>query len=360
MEFKIEKYTCAPAFAHTLGPKSGAKLAIVGEAWGTTEEQIKLPFMGFSGQELTRCLQEAEIKRGDCFLTNALQLRPTDGKIESLCVSKKEVGKDYTLAPVTNGKYLHPALLAEFARLKEELEHVKPNLVLALGRLATLALLGTPKITAIRGAIAESTLVPGLKVLPSFHPSMILKNWANRPILLADLLKAQREQNLPEIRRPARKILISPTIEEVEELTQQILFYPPKILSCDIETRKKTITMLSFAWDWDKAVVIPFWDAAKPNGSYWPDLETELRAWRCVCTLLYHPMTKLFQNGLYDIQYFACMGFFVRNCTADTMLLHHTLYPEMQKGLGFLGSVYTDEASWKLMRDKPEEAKRDE
>jgi hypothetical protein len=42
------------------------------------------------------------------------------------------------------------------------------------------------------------------------------------------------------------------------------------------------------------------------------------------------------------------------------MLMHHSIMPEMQKGLGFLGSVYTDEPAWKLMRrkraDEPEKA----
>jgi len=32
------------------------------------------------------------------------------------------------------------------------------------------------------------------------------------------------------------------------------------------------------------------------------------------------------------------------------MLAHHALQPESEKGLGFLGSVYTNEPSWKLMR----------
>jgi hypothetical protein len=40
----------------------------------------------------------------------------------------------------------------------------------------------------------------------------------------------------------------------------------------------------------------------------------------------------------------------VRNARDDTMLLHHALYPEMPKSLGFLGSIYTEEASWKLLR----------
>jgi len=43
------------------------------------------------------------------------------------------------------------------------------------------------------------------------------------------------------------------------------------------------------------------------------------------------------------------------------MLLHHALYPELPKGLGFLGSIYTNEASWKLMRrERSDTVKRDE
>jgi hypothetical protein len=55
------------------------------------------------------------------------------------------------------------------------------------------------------------------------------------------------------------------------------------------------------------------------------------------------------------------MGFQINNMLHDTMLLHHSLFPEMLKGLGFLGSVYTNEQSWKLMsRPKTDTEKRDE
>ena len=37
------------------------------------------------------------------------------------------------------------------------------------------------------------------------------------------------------------------------------------------------------------------------------------------------------------------------------MLLHHALQPESEKGLAFLGSVYTNEASWKMMRQAGED-----
>ena len=43
------------------------------------------------------------------------------------------------------------------------------------------------------------------------------------------------------------------------------------------------------------------------------------------------------------------MGIPVPSWTDDTMILHHALQPEMEKGLGFLASIYTDEGQWKRM-----------
>ena len=54
----------APPFAHTSGP-TNAKLVLVGEAWGEQEALVQRPFIGYSGQELTRMLDEAGIARVD-------------------------------------------------------------------------------------------------------------------------------------------------------------------------------------------------------------------------------------------------------------------------------------------------------
>ena len=78
----------------------------------------------------------------------------------------------------------------------------------------------------------------------------------------------------------------------------------------------------------------------------------EWHAWEIIRKLLEGPQIKVFQNGLYDLQYITRMGIIPHNCAEDTMLLHHSLMPEMQKGLGFLGSIYTDESSWKIMRNQ--------
>ena len=57
------------------------------------------------------------------------------------------------------------------------------------------------------------------------------------------------------------------------------------------------------------------------------------------------------QNFSYDLQYlYYFMGIRCLNIPDDTMILHHSMYPEMEKSLGFLASIYTNEPSWKFMR----------
>jgi len=76
-------------------------------------------------------------------------------------------------------------------------------------------------------------------------------------------------------------------------------------------------------------------------------------AWGWVQKILSLPNTsRVTQNGLYDIQWlWRKAGIHPRgDSDHDTMLMSHALYPEMPKGLGFLGSVYSDESAWKELR----------
>lgn len=338
----------------------GAKIAFVGEAPGEQEDLTGMPFMGSSGQELTRMMKEAGIDRSECFLTNVLSIRPPDNKLDAFCGKRADVGADYNLPPLGSGNYLKPEYLPELQRLADELNAVKPNLVVALGGTASWALLSAPKITSIRGTVAAGTLVP-FKVLPTFHPSAVLRNWAIRPIVVADLIKAERESHFSEVRRPERTIYYDPNYGDLEFFRRGILHSGSRLIGADIETKNKTITCISFAPSRSESFVIPFWDSRKPNGSYWQTLDEEVEWWRLVEDVLSSDIEKVFQNGLYDIQYLWRMGLKIRNFHHDTMILHHAKYPEMQKGLGFLGSIYTNEASWKLMRLKDTDSnKRDD
>lgn len=379
-------YSPLPPFAAWAGPRD-ASLVIVGEAWGRHEAELRKPFVGESGKLLFEILgeafaevspelyreitgvfkyglawvgrREAWLHEASIAFTNVINLQPYGNKIPELCVKKGELPQDYDWPAIEKSYYLDPQYLPEITRLKQELEECRPNLVIAAGAKASWALLRSTKISSIRGAIAPASLVEGLKILPTYHPAALMRQWAWRPIVVADLMKAKREREFAEFRRPSRNILFNPTIEEVEQWTAETLSQQDvALLASDTETAKGQITMISFARSIDNAMVIPFWDKTKPGWSYWTHSE-ELEAWNCVEQLL----TKcriVWQNGLYDLQYVIPMAIASR-ADDDTMLLHHSILPEMQKGLGFLGSVYTSEPAWKLMRTtKTDTVKRDE
>ena len=44
----------------------------------------------------------------------------------------------------------------------------------------------------------------------------------------------------------------------------------------------------------------------------------------------------------------------------DTMHAQHSLQPEQEKGLGFLGSIYTNESAWKTLAKFSKSTKADE
>lgn len=305
-------------------------------------------------------------------MTNVLAFRPPDNKLETLCVDKKESGKDYPYQPAAKGKYLKSEYFGELTRLREEIEISRPNLILTMGNTALWALCHTTNIGSVRGAIASNAsdapfnygagidnFVIGKKVLATYHPAAVMRQWSWRPIVVADLMKAHREMQFPEVRRPQRQIAINPTLAEFEVFVQEMELRPPALLSVDIETGGGMIKCIGFAPSRGTAMVIPLCDPRSWR-SVWTHGE-ELRVWELIKQLLESDIPKLGQNFLYDLQYILKMGIRPQACLHDTMLLHHSHFPEMQKGLGFLASIYTNESAWKLMnRHKPDSVKRDE
>lgn len=380
-------------------------LLLVGEAWGADEDITKLPFSGESGKELWRILGEALpnlnpsehsrvstlhkyeliwVKERDVWLseasisfTNVFNFRPPDNKIPALCVKKDDLPPSYLLPAISKGLYISPRYLPSLQRLSNEISESSPNLVMALGNTACWALLQTTNIGSIRGTTTQAGDGFGkVKTLPTYHPAAVLRQWKWRPIVVADLMKALREREFPQLRRPERQIIINPTLEFFKHWISRILSSPPPYLSIDTETTAGMIDTIGFAASKEEAIVYMVgphrvkignhYDIILPErndrvvSSYF-SFEEELQFWFLVSSLLESPIPKLFQNGVYDLQYLLTMGLRINNCLEDTMLLHHSLHPEIQKSLGFLGSIYTDEASWKLMRKhKGDSEKRDE
>lgn len=368
------------------------KIVFVGEAYGEQEELYGKAMVGPTGIELLKLCHEAGIisltradwknfsefwnTRDGAYVdlvwqefphihrTNVINQRPFHNKLEAFCGTKAEGIKGWPA--VIKGKYLLAQFRPELERLAEEIDDLNPNLVVALGNTAMWALLGQTAITKNRGTTSISShTITGFKVLPTYHPAAIFQQYKIRPVVVIDLQKAQREMEFPEIRRPARQIWIDPTLEDLEEFYDR--FIAPlkgttRLLSVDIETAGTIITSIGFAPAPDKAIVIPFTDPRKKNRLYWPTAADESIAKRFVKRILEDPsIRKLFQNGLYDIAFlWRSDGIRTFGAEDDTMLLHHALQPESLKSLGFLGSIYTDEGSWKQLREDIETIKRDD
>lgn len=332
-------------------------IAVVGEAWGADEAQIGLPFVGASGRELNRMLEEAEINRGDCYVTNVFNLQPKPtNDIKNLCTVKAQ--STVPMPELAKGQYLQDQYWPEVLRLRRELSEVRPNLTICLGNSALWALTGTSGIRKLRGTTTAATYEPvrGFKLLPTYHPSAILRDWSLRSVVVADLMKAKRQSLFPEIRRPKRELWIEPSLNHIELFfLQYVQRARATRLAFDIETAgADQITCVGFAPSPERAIVIPFVDNRKPNGSYWETPAQEAQAWAWVQRYLQHPDSdKIAQNGLYDVNWlFRFLGYYPVRYIHDTMLKHHAINPELEKGLGFLGSVYTDEPAWKTMRGK--------
>lgn len=335
------------------------KIALVGEAWGEQERIMQRPFIGSSGQELDRMLREAGIERSECLVTNCFNLQPPGNKIEALCIGKRELPSGYDLPPLQRGKYIHPKYLPELERLRQELLQASPNIIIALGNTAMWATAGLTGIGTYRGTVLPSPL--GFKVLPTYHPASVLRQWNQRPIVVADLMKAAREAQFPDIRTDVAEVWVEPGIEDLWAF-KSLYINGCELLSFDIETlpSRKLITCIGFAPSGGASLVVPFCDWRSPTGSYWPTPALERGAWAFVREVLDSPIPKVGQNGLYDLQWlWAIAGIPVRNYAHDTMLHHHALLPEFQKDLGFLGSVYTNYPAWKQMRGG-KGAKRDD
>lgn len=382
-------------FSAWVGPRE-AQIVLVGEAWGREEASCEEPFVGASGKELWRMLGEAwpqvdpqEHARvqalhlfGNSWInarkewlasagvafTNVFNLRPKDNKIQDLCTTAQDprAWREFPQLHNDSGpRFLREEFAPQVRRLQAELAAARPNLVVAMGARAAWALLKTIAIGSIRGAVTQSAF-GALKVLPTFHPASVLYQWSQRPILVADLMKALREGQFPEIRRPQRFVKVSPTLEEWASWCQGVLDDPPPLLGCDTETSLGMIDTLGFARSSQDAIVCQvgphrvargtrFWTVwpqrdGKDVTAYWTPQE-EVIFWSWARRLLESPtLGKCFQNGVYDLQYLIRMGLRPQRVIEDSMLRHHALFPELRKGLGFLGSIYTSEPAWKLMR----------
>lgn len=323
-------------------------LLLLSETWSDDEALAGRPFVGASGWLLDELLRYANISRDDCFITTVFRVTPKPyNDVINLTSTEKN-----SLPSFGKGKYLRAEFVPELARLNEEILRINPNLIVSMGSAALWAMTGEFKISKNRGTVGFTNnsvmAFPPRKYLGVYNPHQILKDYSLKPVTLMDMRKAKRHSVSPTFTRPSRKIYIPETMADIESAINYLSNIP--LMAVDIETHGRQITCIGFAPNKNLAFVFPI---TKGLGSYWTEAQ-ELYVWRAIRMILTNPKSKkIFQNGMYDLKFlWEIYGIPVANSGEDTMLLHHALYIESEKSLGFMGSVYTDEPSWKTMRSR--------
>jgi uracil-DNA glycosylase len=351
---------------HAYWPAVRGKIAIVAQSPGKTELDEGIPLVGASGKLLRECVTRAGLDWPTYLRTNVIQYRPPSNDFSYFCGKKADVGgRDYIHPPISTGskKYLRPEWFPELDRLKGELESFDPHVVIACGNEALWALCRVLGITKYRGAVIESVLVPGLKVIPIFHPAAALREYTYKAIIIRDLYKVAREAKFKEIRLTKRVVNVYP--ESPEELWDWLKRKAPngnELMSVDIETPHGMIDCISFAPNPLECLVVPFWSDLRPDHSYWRDPEDEKEAWEFVTFVMenYYVLGQYFcaLDAWYLLQ---TMGIATFHLTHDTMIAHQSYQPELPKDLGFLTSTYCNEIAYKNLRARgTKSAKRDE
>lgn len=317
---------------NTEGPMD-AKIMIVGEAPGEEEDKTGRPFQGYAGKTLDNLLAQAGIARYQCLVTNVARERPPANKISYFFEDKK----------CTIPK---PRLIGWIARLKEEIDLYKPNIIIALGATALWALTGEKKISDFRGYILPCTLSPGRKVLATYHPQAVNYEWKLYFQTVLDLRKALRHSNFSEIPPSKQTFIPNADIKQFIAYMEECMAHPEwEFLSVDVETIQpgSHIEELGISHDPNFGMSIFLLKGRSPA---LPEKD-ELLLWQTFARLV--KMKKIvMQNGAYDIGVlWYNQHILIENLWMDTLIAAHVCWPELPRDLGFLGSICLDVPPWK-------------
>ena len=151
-----------------------AKVMIIGEAPGRTEDKLQKPFVGRAGKLLDNLLEFINLDRSNVYITNVVNYRP-----------------DKNRKPT-------PKEINQFKKfLFKHIRIISPKCILLLGATAATAVLNhTGSLSEVRGKWKNIKVInSNFDVLTTFHPAFLLRQAAQKKSALQDLLKFKKKIN---------------------------------------------------------------------------------------------------------------------------------------------------------------------
>ncbi len=166
-----------------------ARIVFVGEAPGAKEDETGKPFVGRSGQLLTKIIEAMNLSRQEVYICNTIKCRPPENRDPK--PQEKKACRHF---------------------LNRQLEIIKPEIIVALGSHAAKSLLDVDKpIGQLRGKLHDFYMhqdAEPIKLMPTYHPSYLLRNYnyESRKRVWQDMQSVLKYLNLPvPTKNPAQK-----------------------------------------------------------------------------------------------------------------------------------------------------------
>lgn len=150
-----------------------ARLMFIGEAPGADEDRQGEPFVGRAGKLLTKMIIAMGLSREEVFIGNILKCRPPENRVPT--PDEMQICMPYLL---------------------RQIDIIKPEIICALGSTAVKGLFGDMTITIgkVRGKFIDWN---GIKVMPTFHPSYLLRSPGEKVKVWSDLQLILKELGMP-------------------------------------------------------------------------------------------------------------------------------------------------------------------
>ncbi|MHA1481930.1 MAG: DNA polymerase [Candidatus Heimdallarchaeaceae archaeon] len=316
----------------TIAP-SKAKIFIVGEAPGEYEDGTGKPFhpQTSNGKMLDKLLSNAKLSRYEVILGYVIKERPPGGRAGFYFEDNK----------MTKPK---PILSKWIEELRQEIILYKPNIILGLGAIVLQILTGELKIDASRGYILECSLVPGQKVICTYHPQKINYEAKLGFATVMDFRKVVVESKSPYFPEDTRVLTASASRSEFLDYISYLSSVHQQPIALDIETKMSGhLDIIGIAANANLAM--SFTTVSGTKAIYSPSEEFEV--WLALSDL-FKKKSIIMQNGLFDTaSMWHYLGVLASGYDKDTMVAAHICWPEAPRSLSFLSSICLNVPKWK-------------
>lgn len=230
--------------------------------------------------------------------------------------------------------------------LKNKIETLNPLIVVAMGVKVSEMCTKEKTIAKNRGIITKGHAdgcCPGRYVAATQNFVSARFDVKTKQTIIADLRKVYEWVENP-ISVLCRTIKVVEHLEDLVEMESACS--KTDLLSFDIETNHPppVITHVGLGVGEHLAYVLCF---SRKRGHFW-SFEDEKKVLEVLKRVMESDVLKIAHNGIYDIQWLWKMfKIKTKNFQHDTMLAHRAIFSEMPRGLGFLGSIYTQDGAWK-------------